>query len=381
MIVEFIFWLSFAVVVYAHVGYPVALVALNAILRRDKPAPHLDPKALPRLSLLVPVHNEANNIDAKLRNTAALQYPEGKLEVLYISDGSTDSTVEKISAQLDRRSRVITIQTRGGKAGALNAGLGATTHEVVVFTDASIMLAPDALLSIVQPFADATVGCVSGEDRIGSSSGEGVYGRYELMIRRLESRLFSIVGASGSFYAQRRTLCDPFTAGFAPDFLSVLRTVEKGSRAVSEPAAAGTMTAIDRHRDEFERKVRTILRGITTLSAYARLLNPFRYGWFAFELGSHKLARWSVPLWLALMFVANAVLATDSIGYATILAGQVAFYGLAILALTAPGSVGQSLPGRICLYFAIANVATLAAWVKFAGGVRQEIWSPSQRVV
>jgi cellulose synthase/poly-beta-1,6-N-acetylglucosamine synthase-like glycosyltransferase len=371
-----VFWVSMAGLVYAYFGYPLLLLVL-ARRRRDD-GPGVEPAAWPSVVLLIPVHNERANIEAKLANAAALEYP-GRLRVCFISDGSTDGTNEYIEAHVDARTTFIALSGRNGKAGALNRALQEATEDIVVFTDASIMLAPDAIHRIVQPFTDPRVGCVSGEDRIEGAGGEGLYGRYELFVRRRESEIGSIVGASGSFYAQRRHLCEPFVPNLAPDFWSVLRVVEQGYRAISEPTAVGSMTHVSSMTDEFTRKVRTLLRGITTLWRYAHLMNPFAYGFFAIQLLSHKLARWLVPFFLAGALIASAVLAPASPWFAAALAGQVVLYLLALAAHAAvPPFAGWRL-ARIAYYFTAVNVATLVAWLKYVGGVRQEIWTPSQR--
>lgn len=378
MVAEVIFWLAAGAVVYAYAGYPLVLVAATRL--RSRPvAPPAGDVALPSLTLIVPAHNEADRIVRKIENTRALEYPAGRLETLFVSDGSTDATAALIRDGLDERSRLLELAERGGKAAALNAALQHARHEVVVFTDASIMLAPDALLQIARPFALPEIGCVSGEDHIEGGGGEGAYGRYELFLRRQESRLHSIVGASGSFYAQRRHLCDAFEPNLAPDFLSVLRTVQRGYRAIAEPAAVGTMTALADTGDEFRRKVRTILRGITTLVRFRSLLNPRVSGLFAFELLSHKLARWLVPFWLLCMLATSAYLAWGSVWYALLFAGQAVFFGLALAGLAPWRPLAGSLPARIALYFTAVNMATLSAWVKYAAGTRQELWSPSRR--
>lgn len=374
-----LFWLSAAAVVYAYAGYPLVLLLLARLRPRPWQRTARQDAELPGLTMIVPVHNERAVIAGKLRNTRALAYPRGRLEVLFVSDGSTDGTPELIRGDLDDRSRLIELPDRGGKAAALNAGLVEARHGIMVFSDASILLAPDALQAIARPFASPEVGCVSGEDRIAEAGGEGLYGRYELSLRRQESLVGSIVGASGSFYAQRRDLCDQFVTNVAPDFLSVLRTVARGFRAVTEPSAVGTMAALTSPADEFRRKVRTILRGLTTLGANVRMLNPFRYGVFAFELVSHKLARWLVPFFLLALLVSNAALAPHSTFYAVVLVGQVAFYGLALAAFSGSRLVASLLPVKISIYFTTVNVATLSAWMKFAAGARQELWSPSRR--
>jgi cellulose synthase/poly-beta-1,6-N-acetylglucosamine synthase-like glycosyltransferase len=368
------FWVSMVGLVYAYAGYPLLLLALP----RRRAGTDAGRTAWPSVAVLIPAHNERANIDAKVANTNALIYP-GQLRVSFISDGSTDGTNERVRAGADARTTLVELTGRGGKAAALNAALLDTTEDIVVFSDASIMLAPDAIERIVAPFADPGIGCVSGEDRIAGGGGEGLYGRYELYVRRRESALGSIVGASGSFYAQRRALCEPFVPNLAPDFWSVLQVVERGYRAVSEPLAVGTMTHLSSMSDEFTRKVRTLLRGITTLVRYAHLMNPFRYGFFAVQLLSHKLARWLVPFFLLGALLSSAVLAVWSTFFAVALAAQLLLYALAAAAhVDLPVVSGWRL-SRVAYYFTAVNVATLVAWIKYLRGVRQEVWTPSQR--
>lgn len=377
---ELVFWISVFGVVYPYLGYPVVLAMLGRVAgRRDRWHEPLVPGAEPpSISMIVPVHNEASRIGRKVVNTAALRYPPHRLEVLFISDGSTDATVDIIRAGQTASMTIVELPGRGGKAAALNAGLQHAAHDILVFSDASIELEPEALHRIVRPFEDPEIGCVSGEDRIAESGGEGWYGRYELFLRRLESRVHSIVGASGSFYAQRRALCRPFTEGMAPDFLSVLRTVEQGYRAVSEPSAVGSMTSLKDNRHEFDRKVRTSIRGMTTLFAHAGVLNPFRYGVFAFAMWSHKVLRWTVPFFLVTAFLSPLALLHRPL-YAAAFVLQAAFYLGALAALGEWGSVHRSFVGKVALYFSTVNAAILAAWYRYGTGVRQEIWTPSRR--
>ena len=155
-ILAWAFWISAAMVIYAYAGYPLLLSLLARRAGAAQPIP--DDASLPTATLIVPAHNERATIDAKLANTRALDYPAGRLQVLFVSDGSTDGTTEAIREALDDRTEVLEITTRGGKAGALNAGLTQARHDIVVFTDASIMLEPGAIRAIVRPFADPAVG-------------------------------------------------------------------------------------------------------------------------------------------------------------------------------------------------------------------------------
>lgn len=371
---ELVFWLSACGVAYPYLGYPVVLWVI-AVLRRRQVA---GSGTMPTVTLIVPVHNEESRIARKVANTASLQYPAEKLQVVFISDGSTDRTPRLLRETMTSTMTLVELPRRGGKAAALNAGLQVASGEILVFSDASIDLEPHAVLNLVRDFADPGVGCVSGEDRIAGFGGEALYGRYELMLRRLESAVHSIAGASGSFYAQRRSLCQPFVEGLAPDFLSVLRTVEQRSRAVSQPAAVGSMTSVSDPRHEFERKVRTVIRGLTTLFAHSHLLNPFRYGSFAFILASHKVMRWLAPVFLMGVLLAPLALWHSRLA-AIAFAAQVVFYLCAFAAFNECGRMHRTLVGRVALYFTSANLAILAAWVQFARGVRQELWTPSAR--
>lgn len=374
---EILFWLAAVLTLYAYLGYPVLLYAFGKVVRRTV-AP-TSAEYAPGVTIIIPVHNEERVIDAKLKNLDGLRYPRDRLQVLIVSDGSTDQTQQRVSAYGgDLKIRFLAQERRQGKAAALNLGLQNTASEIVIFSDASIMLDADAVHHIVQPFQDATVGCVSGEDLIPGGGGEGLYGRYELFLRNLESRVSSIAGASGSFYAMRTRLCKPFLSGMAPDFLSVLVTVENGYRAITEACAYGTMTSTKSSRGEFTRKVRTLIRGMTALWHMRQLLNPFRYGLFSMVLWSHKLMRWLVPFFMILAFIANLSLLGQAVYLSTFIL-QIVFYSLAALGMTALPMPRQSAMVKIPVYFTVVNAAIFIAWLRFLAGARLEVWEPTRR--
>jgi cellulose synthase/poly-beta-1,6-N-acetylglucosamine synthase-like glycosyltransferase len=374
---EGVYWLSAILVIYAYLGYPVTLAVLSRVARRPIARGAYDYTT--EVSLIIPAYNEEAVITQKLENTLSLDYPPDKLQVIVVSDASTDRTDELVTPFVEESGvELVRVAVRQGKANALNAGLEQAHGELVVFSDSSILLDSMALREIVRPFSDPAVGIVSGEDHIPDGGGEGLYGQYELYLRNKESALHSIVGASGSFYAQRRYLVDPFPEGLAPDFLSVLNTVEKGFRAVSEPKAIGFMTALPSNEEEFRRKVRTLLRGMSTLWAKRQLLNPLKYRWFAFELLCHKILRWLVPAFLLLVLVGNLFVATSPF-YGLTLLLQVVFYGIALLAWQNVGNLSGTVVGKVALYFTSVNLAIAYAWLRFVGGARQELWEPSRR--
>jgi len=371
-----IFWISLFIVFYAYFGYPIVLALIGKLVRKPVKRPHGD--YTPKISVLIPVYNEENVIREKVENTLKLNYPTSEIEVLFISDGSDDRTNEIIDSYQSDFIRLIPLNERKGKANALNVGLKESKNDIIIFSDASILLDKNSIKEIVQPFYDAAIGCVTGEDHIKDSGGEGAYGRYELWLRNLESKVHSIVGASGSFYAQRKHLCEQFGGGLAPDFLSVLNTVEKGYRAVAEPRAFGFMTSVQSTADEFNRKIRTLIRGISVLFYKKSLLNITHYGTFSFCLISHKLIRWLVPFFLISLYISNIYAAT-TIFYSVFLILQSVFYFLAILAYFNVAGLGEILFGKIALYFTMVNVSIFIAWKRYWSGVRQEIWDPSKR--
>lgn len=376
---EWIFWFCLLAVAYPYAMYPLLLIATNRLAQRVRPAS--DPAFLPTLTVICPVHNEAAAIEGKVRNLLSLDYPRELLQICIVGDGCTDDTL----AIADRAGRsgpvqVIALPGRAGKAAALNAGLAAAKGEILVFTDVAIRTEPGALRALCGHFADRKVGCVSGEDWVEGGGTEGLYGRLELLLRREESRLHSIAGASGCLYAVRRQSCRTFAPGMAPDFLSVLEAVRSGYRALCEPEARGTMAAARTQGTEFVRKRRTYLRGITALAANLSLLNPIRYPAFSFILFSHKLMRWMAPVALAGCLV-TAILLRDLPFYEVAFYLQLLLYLLALSGLALPRLTEHSLIIRVCAFFLLVNAAAACALFLWMAGVRQEVWRPTRRQV
>ncbi len=371
-----LFWTSLALLAYPYVIYPALLVAFNRLIGRR---PHAADAAFePAVTVILPVHNEARRIEAKIANLLALDYPLAKMQVLVIGDACTDDTLERAQRAGGNVVETIALAQRAGKAAGLNAGLARAQGELLVFTDAAILLERPSLRALVAHFSDPAIACVSGEDYIEGAETEGLYGRLELLLRREEAQLHSIAGASGCFYAQRRDCCPPFKPGMAPDFLSVLVAVTAGKRALAEPRARGSMTATSNQRAEFDRKVRTFLRGITALLGNSHLLNPLRYPAFSFILWSHKLMRWLAPLPMIGCLVAAAAL-IDEPFYLAALIVQLLAYGAAIAGLLAPGLAARVGLVRLAAFFLLVNLAALLAFAQWIAGRRVEVWQPTRR--
>lgn len=374
MIVDVVFWAAVALVLYAYLGYPAVLMAL--LLVRDRRVAKAAVR--PSVSFIVTAYNEERRIREKLENTLGQHYPATRLEIIVASDCSTDRTDEIVGVYAERV-RLIRAPERRGKEAAQQLAVRAAGGDILVFSDVATALAPDGVSSIVRNFADPSVGCVSSVDRFveadGTVSGEGAYVRYEMFLRALETRVNSLVGLSGSFFAARREVCRNWATDRQSDFNTLLNAVAMGRRGVLDSASAGYYRDIVDDRREFQRKVRTVVRGIAVLAANARLLNPARHGLFAWQLLSHKLCRWLVPHAMLVALASNAVLAPRSTFYLATLLVQVAFYAAAL---------GGRWTGirilKLPSYLVVANLAVLMAWVRYARGERITTWNPSERV-
>lgn len=373
-----IFWLSFAFLAYTFLGYPLLLWLLSLLRRRS----HRREEIFPRVSLIIAVHNEAAGIARKLQNCRELDYPQDKLETLVASDGSQDSTAEIVRSFAGGAIRLVELPERRGKHHAQMIARDHSHGDILVFSDCSIHLQPDALRKIVSNFADPAVGCVSSEDRVVTAKdalqGEGSYINFEMWLRRLESRVGSLVGASGSFFAARRELCAEWHPGQSSDFFIPLHTARCGLRTVVDSESVGEYGLTRSEKAEFQRKVRTIVHGLEVLFHHLSLLNPFRYGLFSWQLASHKLARWISPFAALLLLAASVFLWNSGPLYQAAALAQAGLYftGLAALAMK---RVATLKPLRFASFFLMGNAATLTAWLQFGLGERYVSWEPTHR--
>lgn len=371
---EYIFAASIFLVFYAYFGYPMTLALMK---RKPTGKTPIEPSA----TLIITACNEERRIRDKLDNTIALEYPRDKLQVLVASDGSTDRTNEIVRSYAGHGVELLAFQNRRGKESAQKDALRHATGEVIIFSDVATRIEPGGLKDIIANFADPEVGCVSSADKVtgrdGQPCGEGFYVRYEMWLRELESQVNSLVGLSGSFFAARKAVCNDFSAEMQSDFRTVLNSVKLGMRGVSDPHVFGYYQDISDGRREFDRKIRTVNRGLTVFFSNLHFLNPFKYGLFSYQFFCHKLLRWLVPLFLFTAFVMNALLSLDSTGYSVIFLFHLAFYCAALCGWAVKTSTHALF--RIPAYFVTVNAAILAAWWRFIRGRRVVMWVPSER--
>ncbi len=376
--IETVFWVSVGFVFYAYAGYPLLLMLIGLVRARPiKKAPFQ-----PTVSFIITAYNEENRIGEKLLNTLKQDYPRESLDVVVASDCSTDGTDDLVRSFKSSGIRLVRSDTKGGKEAAQKLAVDSTSGNILVFSDTATMLEPTAITTIVRNFSDPTVGCVSSVDRFidtdGTVSGEGAYVRYEMLLRNLETRVNTLVGLSGSFFAARRSVCQGWAPDLQSDFNTLLNSVRSGLRGVADPESVGFYKNLSDQKKEYERKVRTIVRGISVFMRSLSLLNPFRYHLFAWQLFSHKLCRWLVPFAMIAALVANAVLASSSLFFQGTLVTQMVFYAVALAYLAT-----QRLPNfgmlRIPSFFVMVNLSILDAWIRYFRGERIVSWSPSKR--
>lgn len=369
--------------VYTYAGYPLILLAWGTLRsRRNAPQP---PSDWPSVTITLPAFNEEASLPTTLESLLQLDYPRDRVQILVISDASTDRTDEIAAGFSSRGVELLRMPRRSGKTDAENAALPHLRGEIIVNTDASIRIDPKGLKPLIAAFADPIVGVASGHDvstRVSGESniGESAYTRYEMWVRDMETRTGGIIGASGCLFAARAHLHQvDLPSHMFRDFAAPLIARERGLRSVTIPQAVCFVPRTPELRSEYRRKVRTITRGMNTLWCYRRLLNPLRYGTFAWKLFSHKVCRWVLP-WSLLPALAVVLFASATQAWARWSLGSIA-----IAALTAV--VGWSWPEegtlpRLLAFPAAAlsgNLAALHATLKMMAGDRSGTWDPTRR--
>lgn len=332
-----LFWISLFVVFYTYVGYGILLCLLVKIKEFfSKPAIHqISPADFPYVSLLIAAYNEEKIVDEKMSNCFELGYPKDKLKIVWITDGSTDSTNEKLSRYSN--AEVLFEPKRGGKTAALNRAMNFINTDIVIFTDANTILNKDSITEIVNAFSDPKVGCVAGEKRIAltsdtntSSLGEGAYWKYESVLKEMDSRLNTTAGAAGELFAVRKDLYEYVEEDtLLDDFIISMRIAKKGYKIRYCKNAYAVEGGSLNMREEKKRKVRIAAGGIQSVIRLSSLLNVFKYPLLSFQYISHRVLRWTItPVLLISLFPFNIILVLneEQIIYKILLSLQILFY-------------------------------------------------------
>jgi biofilm PGA synthesis N-glycosyltransferase PgaC len=384
-----IFWISLFIVFYTFFGYGILLYVIVRLKRIFKPTE----KAmytfdeLPSCTLIVAAYNEVADIREKIQNTLLLNYPEGRLDLIFVTDGSTDGTPDVVAEF--PKIRLLHAPERSGKITAVHRAIALVNTELIVFTDANTFLNPDALALLCRHYADAKVGAVAGEkrvaieDRTDATAGEGFYWKYESKLKAWDSELYSVVGAAGELFSIRKALYEPVALNSVlDDFMISMRVAEKGYVIVYEPDAYALESSSENTTEELKRKIRIAAGGIQSVIWLKALLNPFKFPLLSFQYISHRVLRWTVtPFLMIAALLLNLCLVWKHAGliYLIIFALQCLFYVSAYA-----GKVFEDRKIRLKLffvpyYFCMMNYAVLAGLYRFVFGEQSVMWEKASR--
>lgn len=385
---ELALWLLIALVIYTYLGYGVLIYLLVKL----KPRKDIIAKAgeyLPPVTLVVPAWNEEAFIAEKARNCLELDYPSDKLRILFITDGSTDDTVEILRHTAGVE--VIHENRRAGKSAAENRAVKFVDTPYVIFCDANTYLNRDCVKELVKHYVDPQVGAVAGEKKIittgndqASGAGEGLYWKYESTLKRLDSELYSVVGAAGELISFRTDLLQDLEEDtILDDFVQSLRICQQGYRVKYEPAAYAMETASANLREELKRKIRIAAGGWQAMLRLSALLNPFRHPVLSFQYVSHRVLRWSVSAFaLPVIFILSLLLwlKTSALLYGLIFIAQSLFWTMALAGWLLEQRGIKSKLLFVPLYFGIMNYAVYRGVLRFIKGRQQATWERSKRM-
>ncbi len=386
MLVPAIFWACLVLIAYAYALYPAVLFLaystaqvyrdwLYVVSRRNRRAAAPAVDELPSATLIVPAYNERARLPEKIKNVNDLHYPREKLEIVIVSDGSTDGTEAILQAVEDPRIRKILLPVRQGKANALNEGVRQSRNDILIFSDASTLFMPDAVEKLVRHFSDPRVGAACGalqfQGSQESQQTEGVYWRYESMLRLMESRLGATLTASGAIYALRRE-CYPTLRPdtLIEDFVIPMNARRMGYGVVYDPEAIATEVAASTVSGEFTRRARLAAGSFRALGQLLRTRQPVLTLW-AFL--SHKFLRWIVPFLLLVVLISNACLILNPL-YRLLFALQLLFYAWAIAGFLVRRRPRRVPFGRLAYFVTAMNLAYLVGFVRYVAGRAPATW-------
>jgi len=376
--------ISIIIPIYVYVGYPLILFILTKLIKTHKINNISD--TCPKVALLVSCYNEAEVVGEKIINSLNLDYPKNKLEIFFISDGSDDGTDDIIKEYAGENIKFIRQEGRLGKTMALNMTVPEVSSEIIVFSDANAIYQPDAIQKLVRNFADSDVGYVVGAalytdgKASASAQSEDTYWQYEIFIKKMESQLHSVVGGDGAIYAIRTELFQELDQEDINDLVNPLQIIAKGFRGIFEPEAICYEETAGEFNKEAKRKQRIVNRSFRGLMKVSEVLNPFKYGFFSFEVISHKLLRWFIPVFLISIAIGSIILSYyDFQIFKVLLFCEIIFFWLAIVGYLKSDSVKIPTIFFYPYYFLMVNTYSLfGLWRAILGDI-QITWNTHRK--
>lgn len=365
--------------VYVYLGYPLLLLLIRSVYTKKH---RIDESLIPSVTLIVSCYNEKDVIADKIKNCLAIDYPKQHLDIIFISDGSTDGTDELVKELSTEQIKLIRQEGRLGKTSGLNLGVAEATSDIIIFSDANAMYQKDAIKKLVRHFADENVGLVVGAaiytdgNENSAAQSENSYWEYELNIKRWESDIHSVVGGDGAIYAIRKSLYDPLDAKDINDFVNPLEIIAKGYRGIFDREAICLEETAGDFNKEARRKERIVNRSFRGLMKVKRVMNPFKTGFFALEVVSHKLLRWLIPFFLIGIAITSTMLALQGvIAFQILYALEMIFLWLAIMGYLKHQQTDLSKLFFLPYYFLMVNFYSMVGVIKALSGNIQVTWS------
>jgi len=387
--IEILFWSSLALAFYAYAGYGIILYLVVVFKKKISRKAIQDSSfhEMPEVTLMVCAYNEIDYVHRKVKNSFDLDYPVDKLKLVWVTDGSDDGTEKALEAYPGLT--VLHQPARNGKIGAINRGMAHVKTPFVIFSDANAMLNARAVKVIMEAFRDPSTGCVSGEKRISENSehgvaagGEGAYWKYESFLKKLDSELYSAVGAAGELFAIRTELFEQVEKDtLLDDFIISLRIAMKGYKIKYTPDAWAAETASENVSEELKRKIRIAAGGLQSIVRLLPLLNIFRFGMLSFQYISHRVLRWSIiPVLLPVLLILSFLLKDYSVIYNILFNMQLLFYMLAAAGWLME-KYNFAVPKLLYLpyYFYIMNYAVYRGMLRLVMKKQAVNWERSKR--
>lgn len=381
--IKIMFYFGAFLIIYTYMGYLLLLMLMSKFVKQSSSQESMVDE--PKVSLIISVYNEENVIESKLENTIALNYKRNRLEIVVVSDGSTDKTNDIVRKYKDENVVLRHYGGRIGKTACLNQAVPHTTGDIIVFSDANSKYDKNAIKEIVKPFVSDDIGFVTGSTKYISKSKDavtesvGIYSKLEKLTKMFESKIGSCVGADGAIFAIRKKLFKTLRASDINDLVIPLNIIKHGYRGVLADNAFCIEDTAGTTKGEFARQVRITTRTIRAIFNTIELINPLKYGLFSFELFSHKVLKLLVPIFLLIVFITNLLLVSQGTVFIVLLAAQLSFYLMAYISCRGLGGPFHfSIMSATCT-FTTVNLAIFWGWVKFFQGESFTTWQPVNR--
>lgn len=382
-----LFFISLFILFYSYIGYGLLiymLLKIRKLFRVKLPVVNFTDAGLPHVSLIIAAYNEEQILEEKIKNCFSLQYPADKLEIIFVIDGSTDNSQAILGSHPTLR--CLHNAARSGKTAALNRAVAQAQNEILIFSDANTMLNSQALIEIARKYEDEKVGGVAGEKKVmkagfkESDEGEGLYWKYESTLKKLDSELYTVVGAAGELFSLRKQLFNQLDEKIILDDFVLSMRINLGGFTVKYAAGAYAMELPSENvQEELKRKIRISAGAFQAMGLLLPLLNVFRYTLVSFQYISHRVLRWTLcPLALIVLFVSNLFI-LNSILFQLILLLQIMFYAAAITGWALTRANKKAGPFYVPYYFAVMNYALVAGFIRFLNNNQSAVWEKAQR--